>query len=315
MLPSMGTLHQLLEAKGRQATLQLDFDREVVEAASTYMSDEDAGVGFLYSGWCQAALPHRRLPDAQGWQVEGDRFCLIVEPGMRRNPGGPPIHIGVPYGSRARLILIYLQSEALRTSSREIMLGKSLRDWLERMRIPVGGRNLGIVREQTERISRCRLTFEVRQGNRLGLANQSIIDTAIFLEPTEEEAQGSIFAQTARLSELFFEGLKRHPVPIEEAAIGAISNNSMAIDVYVWLAYRLHSLTKPTPMSWHATKSQFGAAFGAMNNFRKVFLPNLRLALAVYPDARVEVDEAGKGLVLHPSKPPVAMKQIPAVRG
>jgi hypothetical protein len=141
------------------------------------------------------------------------------------------------------------------------------------------------------------------------------MDTAIFLEPTEDAAQSSLFAQTARLSEAFYEGLKRHPVPIEEAAIGAISNNSMAIDIYVWLAYRLHSLTKPTPMSWRATKSQFGAAFGAMNNFRRVFLPNLRLALAVYPDARVDVDEEGKGLVLHPSKPPVAMKQIPALRG
>lgn len=119
---------------------------------------------------------------------------------------------------------------------------------------------------------------------------------------------------TARLSEAFYEGLRRHPVPIEESAIGAISNNSMAIDIYVWLAYRLHSLSKPTTLTWRATKGQFGAGFAAMNNFRRVFLPNLRLALAVYPDARVDVDEDGKGLVLHPSKPPVAMKHVPAAR-
>ena len=308
MLRSMGTVHDILEAKGRQAALQFDFDRQVVEAASSYMADEDSGIGFLYSGWCQAALPHRKLSDSKGWQVSGDRFCLIVEPGMRRGPNGEPVHVGVPFGSRARLILIYLQSEALRTGSREVVLGKSLRDWLERMRIPIGGKNLAAVREQTERISRCRLTFEVRQGNRIGLANQNIMDTAIFLDPDEGEVQGSLFAQTARLSEGFFEGLKKHPVPIEEAAIGAVSNNSMAIDIYVWLAYRLHSLSKPTPISWRALKSQFGAGFAELRNFKTKFLPNLKLATAVYPAARIDEDDSGRGLVLHPSPPPVPEK-------
>ena len=309
-VPAMGSVHDILEAKGRQVALQLDFDRQVVEAAASYMADEDGGIGFLYSGWCQAALPHRRLPDSKGWQVTSDRHCLIVEPGMRRGPGGEPVHVGVPFGSRARLILIYLQSEALRTSSREVVLGKSLRDWLERMKIPVGGKNLAIVREQTERISRCRLTFEVRQGNRIGLANQNIMDSAIFLDPDEDKVQGTLFAQTARLSEAFFEGLKKHPVPIEEAAIGAVSNNSMAIDIYVWLAYRLHSLSKPTTISWYALKAQFGTGFAQMNNFKTKFLPNLRLALAVYPDARVDDDDHSRGLILHPSKPPVAEKLI-----
>jgi hypothetical protein len=310
----MGTVHDILGEKGRDAALRHDFAREVVDAASSYMSDEDASVGFLYSGWCQAALPHRRLADGQGWQVDGDRYCLIVEPGMRRGPGGEPVHVGVPFGSRARLILIYLQSEALRTGSRDVELGRSLREWLGRMSIPVGGKNFLAVREQTERISRCRLTFEVRQGNRVGLANQSVMDSAIFLEPADGDEQGSLFAQTARLSEAFFDGLKKHPVPIEEAAIGAISNNSMAIDVYVWLAYRLHSLAKPTPLSWRALKPQFGNGFAAMNNFRSKFLPNLKLAMAVYPDARVDLAEDGKGLILYPSRPPVAPKQIAAIR-
>jgi hypothetical protein len=306
----MGTIHDIIAEKGRQTALQLDFAREVVEAASQYLSDEDSTIGFLYSGWCQAALPHKKLEDSKGWQVEGDRYCLIVEPGMRRGPSGTPVHVGVPYGSRARLILLYLQSEALRTGSRDVELGKSLRAWLGRMGIPVGGKNLSTVREQTDRISRCRLTFEVRQGNRIGLANQSIMDASIFLDPSDDEAQGSLFSQTARLSEAFFEGLKRHPVPIVEAAISAISNNSQAIDVYCWLAYRLHSLSKPTPISWSALKVQFGAGVNQMNNFRHRFLPNLKLALAVYPEARVEVCDDGRGLVLHPSRPPVAPRQV-----
>jgi hypothetical protein len=305
----MGTVHEIIASRGRQATLELDFDRSVVDAATQYLSDEDAGVGFLYSGWCQAALPHKKLEDAKGWRVVGDRFSLIVEPGMRANAEGEPVHIGVPYGSRARLILIYLQSEALRTGSRDVELGKSLRDWLGRMDIPVCGKNLTAVREQTERISRCRLTFEVRQGSRLGIANQSIMDSAIFLEPSDEDGQGSLFTQRARLGEGFFESLRKHPVPIEEAAIGAISNNSMALDIYCWLAYRLHSLDKATPLTWAAVKAQFGASFAQMNHFRAKFLPNLRLAMAVYPEANVGVSDDGRGLVLYPSRPPVSPKQ------
>jgi hypothetical protein len=102
---------------------------------------------------------------------------------------------------------------------------------------------------------------------------------------------------------------RKHPVPIEEAAIGAISNNSMAIDIYVWLAYRLHSLSKPTPLSWTAVKAPFGAGFAAMNNFKLRFLPNLRLALAVYPQAKIE-DAGDKGLILYPSPPPVSKQLI-----
>ena len=302
----MGSVHELIEAKGKQEALKLTSDRSVIEAAAAYMSDEDRSIGCLYSGWCQAALPHKRLADDQGWQIDGERVCLIVEPGMRRAACGKPEPVGVPYGSRARLILLRLQSEALRTGSREVELGKSLRDWLSRMGIPVGGASFRAVRDQTERISRCRLTFEVRHGGRVGLSNQSIMESAIFLE-SDDPGQGSLFAQTATLSEAFFQQLKRHPVPLEESAIRAISNNSMALDVYAWLAYRLHSLVKSTPISWVSLKKQFGSGFGRIDNFRASFCASLRLALAVYPHARVGVEDAG--LLLHPSRPPVPAKQ------
>ena len=64
-----------------------------------------------------------------------------------------------------RLIMIYLQSEAIRTQSREILLGRSLREWLSKMGIPVGGKSLKDVRDQCERISRCRLSLAIRHGS------------------------------------------------------------------------------------------------------------------------------------------------------
>jgi hypothetical protein len=176
------------------------------------------------------------------------------------------------------------------------------------MGIPVGGRSLKEVRDQTERISRCRLTFEVRHGNRIGMANQNIMDSAIFFE-SAGPAQGTLFAQQARLSEAFFAALQKHPVPFEEAAVRAIANHSMALDIYAWLAYRLHVLAKPTPISWRALKQQFGVSFARLDNFKTTFSANLRLALAVYREAKI-ADDGPTGLILHPSKPPVAPREV-----
>ena len=57
----------------------------------------------------------------------------------------------MPYGSRARLIILYLQSEALKTNSREVELGKTLHAWLKRLDIPIGGKSMAAVRDQAER--------------------------------------------------------------------------------------------------------------------------------------------------------------------
>ena len=77
----------------------------------------------------------------------------------------------------------------------------------------------------------------------------------------------------------------------------------MAIDVYIWLAYRLHSLSRTTPVSWPAIHAQFGAGFKAIRQMKPVFSDALNLAMAVYPEARVDIE--ADGLALHPSAPAV----------
>jgi hypothetical protein len=57
-------------------------------------------------------------------------------------------------------------------------------------------------------------------------------------------------------------------------------------------------------ITWKALHAQFGSGFGRLDHFRPRFFENLQLALAVYRDAKVEV--SGKGVVLQPSRPPVA---------
>src|SRR3712207_9478905 len=126
----MGTVHQLLLDLGKKGALKSGADRVVVEAAAAYLACEETDIGFLYSGWAQAALPHKRLANDALWQVKNDRATLGVQPGVRGVEDGPPVHVGAPYGSRGPLISRYLQSEGLRTSRPEEWLGRSLRGGL-----------------------------------------------------------------------------------------------------------------------------------------------------------------------------------------
>ena len=299
----MGLVHERINKHGRQGALAFAdtaADRKALEAALTYMSDDESSTGFLFSGWCQTALPHRRLADDQIWTLETDHVKLMVEPGSMHGPDGA-VRVGVPYGSRARLILLYLQSEAIRTNSRQIELGRSLRVWLGKLGVPIGGKSMKDVREQALRISRCRMTFQITRGDKIGFINQNIVDSGLF----SADLSGPLL-ETVHLSERFFTELKKHPVPLQEAAIRALSNSSQALDIYCWLTYRLHSLPRDTPITWLALQAQFGTTYSGLRDFRKRFIESLQMALAVYPDADVEVNPLG--LTLRKSRPPVMLR-------
>jgi len=304
----MAQVHDLLEAKGKRATLDLGLDRTVVEVAANYLADEDNGLGFAYSGWAQCALPHKRLADDAHWGITSENVRLVVEPGRRPVTDSEELEwLGVPYGSHARLILLYLQTEAIRTGSREVELGRSLREWLGKLGISVGGMTGKSVRDQAERISRCRLTFHLSGAGSTGLVNQNIVDRALFIEEGGQR-QGRLNLETAKLSEGFFEQLKKHSVPLEEAAIKALSNNAPALDAYLWLAYRLHILKANRLVTWAALKGQFGTGFVKLAQFKYKFSGTLQLATAVYPDAKIEITPVG--VVLKPSRPPVAPRLV-----
>jgi hypothetical protein len=311
----MGTVHDLIEAKGRKGAIDAGFERAVVEAASAYLADEDSGLGFAYSGWAQCALPHKRLENDAPWGIVSEKVKLMVEPGRRQivaSDGSQSFEfVGVPFGSHARLILLYLQTEALRTGKREVELGNSMRGWLARVGIPAGGMTGKSVRDQAERISRCKLTFDISTGSRSsGLVQQTIVDKALFIEAGDGATQGRLSLETAKLSEGFFEQLRKHPVPLEEAAIKALSNNAPALDVYLWLAYRLHALKEDRLVPWGALKAQFGTGFSKLYHFKNKFPGTLALANAVYPGAKVKFTD--EGLVLKPSRAPVAPRLLEA---
>jgi hypothetical protein len=140
------------------------------------------------------------------------------------------------------------------------------------------------------------------------VTNGAFVRDAIL--PLNPEAdQIPLWQERVRLDEGFYQSLIEHPLPLRETAIRQISNRSMAIDLYVWMAYRLHVLNSSIAVSWPSLWRQFGEGYKELRFFRRDVLPSLKLALAVYPEARVSIDER-TGLTLLPSPPPVSYKEL-----
>jgi hypothetical protein len=300
-MTAMGEVHQLILREGienARRMVETRAERQAVEAAGIVLAEEVSRLGITHAGFAMTSLPHKRIEEPL-WRRQGHRTTLLVESG-RTGQGG---WIGVPYGSMARLILLYLQTESIRTNDPEVELGRSMHAWLSRMGIPAGGKNYKLVGEQARRISACRLTFLTEMPGAELRQNGAFVQNAITLTATADERQRALWQDRVRLDDGFWRSLREHPVPVREEAVRAIGTRSLALDVYIWLAYRLHALNRSTPITWTALHAQFGAGFKAVRQLKPTFREALGLALAVYPEARVDM-EAG-GVVLHPSAPAV----------
>jgi hypothetical protein len=297
-------LHRLVLIHGRERARQMVSERqqELIDIAAEVMADETQRIGISYTGFCLTALPHKRLADNLPWEKKGHRVTLLVEPGRLKHGGKTKLY-GVPYGARARMILLYLQTQAIRTGRREVALGRSMRDWMERMGLAVGGETAHALREQAARISACSLKFFWEDAGSDGFERGAIVRSGLRFH-AEDSAQGSLWEDRVVLDETFYAALRDHPVPLLEAAIRQLRDRSMSLDIYVWLAWRLHRLSKSTAISWAALHAQFGTGFKAVRQFKPRFTEALEAALAAYPEARIDVTD--KAITLHPARPPIA---------
>ena len=312
MAEADGGVRQLVLLHGRdQARSMVEPEKRLlVDIAAEVMGDEAGKIGITYTGFCLTGLPHRRLPDDQPWEKRGHQVVLMVEPGRLRRGLGTAKLYGVPYGARARMILLYLQTEAVRTGSREVELGRSMRDWLGRMGLSWGGETGRALREQAARIAACSLKFSWQGEDTSGWEAGRFVRSGLrFHSHSDTPDQAELWEDRVVLDEVFYEALRRHPVPLREAALRKLANKSSSLDLYIWLAYRLHTLKTPTPIRWAALQEQFGGGYTEARNFRRDFKKALAPAVAAYAEARVEVED-DVGLTLYPSRPPVAPKLV-----
>ena len=188
----------------------------------------------------------------------------------------------------------------------EVELGRSMRDWLGRMGLSWGGNTGRALREQAARSAACNLRFSWEGDRADGWVRGGFVKSGLRFHdrPAWDSRQPSLWEDRVVLDETFYDALCRHPVPLREAALRELADRSLSLDVYIWLAYRLHTLDRPTPVRWAALSDQFGGTYARRRDFVRDFKKALAPAVTAYPEARVEVEDGG--LVLHPSHPPVA---------
>jgi Plasmid encoded RepA protein len=304
-------VRQLVLNHGRIAAREMIVPPEdsLIRIASEVLGDEKGQTGYSYSGLCLTSLPHRKLANELAWERTVGPLTLIIEPGRIKFGDGPSRFMGVPHGARARLILIYLQTQAVKTNSREISLGRSMREWMGRMGLSIGGETAAALREQARRIATCSMRFSWNTSKNepaaTMMSNERIIKSGLFFHDgtRSDSRQDSLFEDRVLLDSDFFDQLRRHPVPLRETAIQQLKDSSTAIDIYVWLAYRLHHLDRRTPISWRDLHQQFGSGYRHIWQWKPKFVQSLAEAVAAYPEAGVDIEESH--VMLHPSPPPV----------
>ena len=288
-----------------------------VETAHELLSSlpEAEDLSFLHSGLCQTALPHSRPESNHAvWRRTSGRFTLLITPGTLVRPDAYPTDdgwVGVPYGTKARLILIHLQTEGLK--SRTVSLGRSLSAFLRSLGLPVTGGprgSIAAVREQALRIARCSFSLQWSDTDAASGATKTVVSDTRIVDGLElwEGRGGSEWNGTVELNARFHEHLREHAVPLDKRAIAHLSGNSLGLDLYALLAYRLPRLKQEVHLRWAALQSQIGSEEAAMKELARRVRQVLPDVLAAYPHAKVEV--TATGISLSPSQAAVPRLSI-----
>jgi hypothetical protein len=284
--------------------------RRLIAPIETGQDNDDPRLAFQHTVFCQTSWPYRDPgDDVREWQRKQGMVSLLVEAGQVQHPKTQQwVKLGLPWGTKPRLILAHLNAEALRQGSPVIEVESSLSAFVKRIRGFQHGREIRAFKDQLSRLSVATVRLAMTRGPR-GFQINSQIVTAFELWPDLDDRQRVLWPSTIQLSLEYFGSLQEHAVPLNEADLAALAHSALALDLYAWLAQRLHRIdpNRPTFIQWPALMQQFGLDYGRMSHFKPKFHTALRQVLSRYRAARVEVD--GDGLRLLNSPPPV-MKRL-----
>jgi hypothetical protein len=267
---------------------------------------------FMHAVLAQIGLPRSR--------VEGRRFertsggaSLLVEAGEIWD-GRKWVQQHVPYGPKPRVMMADLFTTAMRNQSRVIDLGESVTEYLRHLGWTKQGGPKGpltLFKNQARALAVCRMTLGVSYGDRAHqISGQPIEGFDSWLD--DQGKQRTLWPARVYLSEQFWKSLQTHAVPLDMRAVMALKSSALALDLYTWLAYRLHRLKKPLVLPWQLLKGQFGQEYKDDYDFKREVLRVLSPVLQVYPGAKLA--EVQEGLELHPSRPPVLPRKARAAR-
>jgi Plasmid encoded RepA protein len=277
-------------------------------------TDESAVAGILYqhSTLCQMSMPYRDPGnEARRWVRKNGYLTLELEAGRAFDERvGGFCDVGLPFGPKPRLVLAHLNAEAVRTQEPRIELERSLSGFVRRtLSLDPHGRNLQTIREQLTRLAAADFRIGRSAGNHSQTVQGRILNGFSLWTPAGQSLRVR-WPTEVQFSLEYFESLLSHAVPLNESAMVRLSHNAMALDIYTWLAQRLHRIEpgRPACIAWGSLKEQFGPGYAEVREFRRVFKNTLKQVRVVYPDAHI--DAQADGLKLEHSRPPVAKRLV-----
>lgn len=220
--------------------------------------------------------------------------------------GKGPVQQSVPYGPMPRLALAWVSTYAMRNKTREIPIGKSAAEFLRLMGMDdTQGARYATLREQMHALAACHLQFGFKGRT---FSSQPVEQFDAW--QASGNAKHSAWPGVMLLSQAYFESLIDGAVPLDNRALHALKGSALALDVYTWLAHRLHRIDgRPVILHWKSLRDQFAQEYQGKNpdkDFKDAFLPQLKNVLTVYPKAKVK--RVTGGLMLMRSPPPIDKK-------
>lgn len=281
-----------------------NLDKLITETLAIEAQDaKKAGaLGFMARALVQATIPHKNPGKVEAWGRKNGKFSLIIQPGCTIDKNNNTRSIGLPYGTKPRLVMAFIASEAVKTRSKEIILGRSLSEFMRQLDLtPTGGRwgTIPILKNQMRRLFSSTISFHY-DGKKAEISGGfKIASKMILFWDAKSPHQTTLWESTVSLTQEFYDEIIGRPVPIDLRALSALKSSSLALDIYCWITYRMSYLKHPTEIPWELLAAQFGSDYAETRDFKKNFIKQLRKVLVVY-DAKV--DQGERGLILKPTK-------------
>ncbi|MCA8140194.1 putative RepA replicase protein [Burkholderia multivorans] len=256
---------------------------------------------FTHAVFCQVGLPRAKVLEREFVRQSGSVW-LSVQAGFLDEGNGPVVQ-PIPYGAMPRLALAWVSTYAKRHKTREIPVGDSAAEFLRLVGMDSQGNRYATLRKQMHALAACRLQL----GYKGRTFNGQPVEQFDAWLGNRDARQRSLWPGVMLLSESYFQELMEKGVPLDNRALMALKGSALALDVYAWLAYRLHQIQgRPPIVRWKRLREQFGQEYKGKDpdkDFKKKFLAALQAVMAVYPKAKVK--RVTGGLLLMASPPPI----------
>ena len=263
-------------------------------------SETTPDLGFMARLLALCSLPRSNPGNRHQYKRQNGPYTLYMFAGRDK----------LPYGNLPRLILAWMCSEAVRTQSRVLVLGKSLSEFMRTLGVySSSGEKHTRLRNQMKRLFGC--TVSMIYENERGEARVSslVADRTVFWWSEGKPDQSSLWESKIELGEKFFQEIINHPVPLNLNTLAALKRSTLGLDLYLWLVYRTFPLRAPLRLTWPLLYSQFGAHPAkasdkrTVDNFRTKVLRELKKIKLAWPE--LNYTTAPGVLILLPSTPAI----------